>query len=92
MLTPKQIILQLCLFLLAFMGMSQEYNYVQYTNKDGLAGNTVYGVAQSKDGYLFFATENGLSRYDGKEWVNFTVDDGLSDNEILKVYIDFVLP
>ena len=68
--------------------ISQEYNYIHYTNKDGLAGNTVYGVAQDKDGYMFFATENGLSRFDGKEWKTFTVKDGLPDNEILTIYAD----
>ncbi len=67
---------------------SQDYNYIHYTIKDGLAGNTVYGVAQDKNGYLFFATENGLSRYDGKEWKTFTVKDGLPDNEVLKVFSD----
>ena len=55
---------------------SQDYNYIHYTIKDGLAGNTVYGVAQDNDGYMFFATENGLSRFDGKEWKTFTVKEG----------------
>jgi ligand-binding sensor domain-containing protein len=67
---------------------SQDYNYIHYTIKDGLAGNTVYGVAQDDDGYMFFATENGLSRFDGKEWKTFTVKDGLPDNEILTIYAD----
>jgi sensor histidine kinase YesM len=84
----KQISFLIGSILLAFVGISQEYNYIHYTNKDGLAGNTVYGVAQDKEGYLFFATENGLSRYDGKEWVTFTVKDGLPDNEILVIFGD----
>jgi hypothetical protein len=57
----KQISFLIGSILLAFVGISQEYNYIHYTNKDGLAGNTVYGVAHDKEGYLFFATENGLS-------------------------------
>lgn len=69
-------------------GYSQDYNYIHYTTKDGLAGNTVYGVVQDRDGYMFFATENGLSRFDGKEWKTFTVKDGLPDNEILTIFCD----
>lgn len=67
---------------------AQDYNYIHYTTKDGLAGNTVYDVSQEKDGYMFFATENGLSRFDGKEWKTFTVKDGLPDNEVLSIYCD----
>lgn len=61
---------------------------MQYDTKDGLAGSTVYDMCQDKDGFMWFATENGLSRYDGTNFVNFTVKDGLADNEILKVYPD----
>jgi signal transduction histidine kinase/ligand-binding sensor domain-containing protein len=32
---------------------------------DGLPGDTVTGVAQSADGYLWFTTQSGLARFDG---------------------------
>ncbi len=32
---------------------------------DGLPGNVVVGVAQTADGFLWVATENGLARFDG---------------------------
>jgi len=84
---PKLFITIILFFFLNAI-FSQDYNYIHYTIKDGLAGNTVYGVAQDKDGFMFFATENGLSRFDGKEWKTFTVKDGLPDNEILTIYAD----
>lgn len=84
---PKLFITSILFFILSDI-FSQDYNYIHYTIKDGLAGNTVYGVAQDNDGYMFFATENGLSRFDGKEWKTFTVKDGLPDNEILTIYAD----
>lgn len=37
---------------------------------------------------MWFATENGLSRYDGRVFKNFTVQDGLPDNEVLKLFAD----
>jgi ligand-binding sensor domain-containing protein/two-component sensor histidine kinase len=67
---------------------AQEFNYVHYDTKDGLAASTVYRICQDKDGFLWFATENGLSRFDGTRFTNFTVRDGLPDNEIIKVYAD----
>lgn len=67
---------------------AQQYNYVQYTEKDGLAGSTVYDMCQDKDGFMWFATESGLSRYDGTRFVNFTTKDGLADNEVLKIFAD----
>ena len=36
-----------------------------WQSDDGLPGNTVVGVVQTPDGYLWVATENGLARFDG---------------------------
>ena len=67
----------------------QVYNYVHYNTKDGLAGSTVYDMCQDTDGYLWFATEFGLSRFDGKTFKNFTTDNRLTDNEILRICPDY---
>lgn len=67
---------------------SQSLTYVHYDTKDGLAGSTVYDLCQDRDGFIWFATDNGLTRYDGTNFKNFTVKDGLPDNEVLKVFAD----
>jgi len=67
---------------------AQTYSYVNYTVADGLAGATVYGMIRDKDGFLWFGTETGLSRYDGSHFKNFYVTDGLPDNEIIKLFVD----
>jgi Histidine kinase/Y_Y_Y domain len=66
----------------------QEYNYINYDTKDGLPSSTIYNGVQSKDGFIWFATENGLSRFDGKHFTNFTTRDGLPDNDIVNVFVD----
>ena len=81
------------LFLGLFTGLclrapAQEYSYVNYTVNDGLAGSTVYGMVRDKDGFLWFGTETGLSRYDGSHFKNFYISDGLPDNEIIKLFVD----
>lgn len=73
---------------LPFRPLSQEYNYVHYDTRDGLAGSTVYDMVQDKDGFIWFATEAGLSRFDGTRFKNFTTADGLPEVEIIKLYVD----
>ncbi len=77
-----------CLLLYIPAFCQDPYNYVQYDTRDGLAGSTVYSMAQDKDGFMWFATENGLSRFDGTRFKTFTVKDGLPDNEVLKLFTD----
>ncbi|HEX6426959.1 MAG TPA: two-component regulator propeller domain-containing protein, partial [Niastella sp.] len=66
----------------------QEYSYTHYESKDGLAGSTVYCVVQDKEGFLWFATETGVSRFDGTHFKNFTREDGLPDNDVIQLFAD----
>jgi ligand-binding sensor domain-containing protein len=42
-----------------------------WTSEDGLPNNTVAGLAQTPDGYLWLGTPNGLARFDGVRFENF---------------------
>lgn len=84
----KYIIYIIFIIFVARPADAQDFNYVRYDTKDGLAGSTVYDECQDKDGFMWFATENGLSRFDGTNFRNFTVKDGLPDNEVLKLFSD----
>ncbi|HEV8505703.1 MAG TPA: two-component regulator propeller domain-containing protein, partial [Chitinophagaceae bacterium] len=83
-----RIVLQLLLSIVAFHSYSQDYSFIRYDTRDGLAGSVVYDAIQDKEGFMWFATENGLSRFDGKNFKTFTTKDGLPDNEILKLFVD----
>jgi ligand-binding sensor domain-containing protein/two-component sensor histidine kinase len=77
------------LFLFVYAGIyCQELSHKQYTVKDGLPGSVVYHTVQDRNGFIWFATNQGVSRFDGKTFTNFTKEDGLPDNEILKLYLD----
>ena len=39
---------------------------------DGLKSNSIYCILQDRKGFIWLGTENGLSRYDGYRFVNFT--------------------
>jgi len=49
---------------------TQDYFVQVWQTEDGLPQNAVSAVAQTRDGYLWVATYNGLARFDG---VRFTV-------------------
>ncbi|OQP59955.1 hypothetical protein A3860_35525 [Niastella vici] len=68
--------------------LGQEYGYTHYDGKDGLPSATVYCIAQDRDGFMWFGTETGLSRFDGTHFRNFTTEDGLPDNEIIQLFAD----
>ncbi|MCU0394286.1 MAG: response regulator [Chitinophagaceae bacterium] len=54
-----------------------------FSKKNGLSGNTVYGILQDENGFLWTSTENGLSRLDieTRRIHNYNVHDGLPGNE-----------
>ncbi|HUB60754.1 MAG TPA: histidine kinase [Puia sp.] len=66
----------------------QEYSYTHYDIADGLAGSTVYCIAQDRDGFIWASTETGVSRFDGTHFKNFTIADGLPDIEVLQLFGD----
>mgnify|MGYP000489320882 CR=1 FL=1 len=53
-----------------------------YTIHNGLPQNSVFDIVQDHQGYIWFATQVGASRFDGKEFKNFYVADGLPDNYV----------
>ena len=48
-----------------------------YTTADGLARDRVYKIVDDPRGFLWFCTYDGISRFDGYEFVNYSVADGL---------------
>lgn len=81
----------LLLFLLFFAPLllhAQDYNYTHYTTREGLPSETVYTISQDRAGFLWFAGETGLSRFDGRRFKNYSVADGLPSNEVFGFYED----
>jgi Predicted periplasmic ligand-binding sensor domain len=66
----------------------QEYTCIHYDVKDGLAGSTVYDLCQDKDGFLWFATDAGVCRFDGSQFRRFTTADDLPEIEVVRLFAD----
>ncbi len=67
---------------------AQNYQFKNYTVDNGLPSSEVYHVLQDQKGYVWFATDEGVSRFDGYHFKNYTNLEGLPDNTILELYED----
>ena len=68
------------------LGYAQTHIYQHFGVDEGLPSSEVYDVYQDTLGYIWFATDKGLSRYNGYEFENFTSKDGLPGNTVLDFY------
>ena len=59
------------------ISFSQIIAFDNYTIKNGLPSNAIMDILQDSKGYMWFATQNGISRFDGYNFKNFSIDDGL---------------
>lgn len=59
-----------------------------YTCIHGLADSQVNVIYRDSDGVMWFGTLDGVSRYDGREFVDFTTKDGLASNWVGVIYRD----
>jgi ligand-binding sensor domain-containing protein len=70
--------------------------FTLFTTADGLANNMVLCMMQDKDGYIWFGTDDGVSRYDPASnptqsnpvFTNFTSDHGLCGNSVNSIVQD----
>lgn len=67
---------------------SQSHVYKHYTVEDGLPSSEVYSAFQDSKGYMWFATDAGVSRFNGYEFENFDASDGLTDNTVFLITED----
>lgn len=81
-------LLSLLLFKIGCFGsiivLAQDPVAIRYTVEDGLPSNEVYDAYEDKIGNIWFATDHGVSRYDGYSFKNYTKQDGLSDNTVFE--------
>jgi len=67
-------------------------NFTSITARDGLLSNTIFAISKDRYGLIWFATTDGLNKYDGS---NFTVYRNITDdstslraNEVLSLHED----
>lgn len=70
-------------------GEKPEPAFRHFTTEDGLPSSQIYQALQDVDGFMWFATDRGVVKYNGYEFKTFTTKDGLTDNVVLNLFQDF---
>lgn len=74
------------LFILAGNALfGQSYSFLSYSTSDGLPQSQVQCISQDSSGYLWVGTLGGLARFNGKKFINYSVNDGLLNNRITTI-------
>src|SRR5258708_20052704 len=53
-----------------------------YTVADGLLRDAIFKIKQDSRGFLWLCSAEGISRFDGYSFTNFTTNDGLPDRHV----------
>ncbi len=83
----QKLIISFALLLWISIGniVAQEVTYKHFSFNNGLPSATIYYILQDQKGFIWFGTDAGVSRFDGNKFVNYTMSEGLSENEILSI-------
>lgn len=81
----KKMTFAFVLFFHCVLLYSQTPPFYRYTSSDGLASSTVYQTLQDREGFIWFATQNGISKFDGKNFSTYRIKDGLNSNSIISL-------
>lgn len=79
-------------FLIINCFSQQQYQFNHYTTEDGLSQSSVFSIVQDEIGFMWFATEDGLNKFDGNKFTVYRpIENDLSslpDLGIRKVFRD----
>ena len=80
------IFLILCVIATGFCFGQLPHTFTQYTSEDGLSQNTIMSILQDDKGVMWFATWDGLYKFDGYTFNNYKAHPGdsigLSNNRL----------
>lgn len=61
---------------------NQQPHFRNYTTDDGLPSPEVHDIIQDQKGFIWIATDNGVSRFDGYNFRRFGAKEGLKNNVV----------
>ncbi|WP_345954898.1 two-component regulator propeller domain-containing protein [Mucilaginibacter sp. PAMB04168] len=92
----NKVLLLVCVYTAVFIttatAQKGNINFTALTSKDGLSSNTINAICKDKLGLLWFATDEGLNRFDGKDFkvYRYRPEDtaGLKSKEVVALHED----
>ncbi|GEM_PF-4687012 len=85
----KQLICLLAVALGYIPSLFSQESISNFRNLDldsGLPSSEVYHVIQDRQGFIWFATDRGVVKYNGHTFQRFTSNNGLTDNVVFRFY------
>ena len=58
---------------------------IHYSTEDGLPHDLTYNMYLDPDGYMWFGTDDGLVKFNGKEFTTYSESDGLSNTYAIDI-------
>ena len=74
-----------CLLLASGLN-AQDLSFRQYSTKDGIPSAQVYHMFQDELGYVWFATDRGIAKYDGDKFIQYDQFNGLPSSTVFRFY------
>ena len=65
------------------------YLFRNYSVDQGLPSSEVYDIEQDNEGNVWFATDRGVVKYNGDEFVQYHEKDGLFSDVVFQIYKDY---
>lgn len=76
----------------SFIQSNNLLKFSQLSTLDGLSNSNVFSITQDNQGFIWFATEDGLNRFDGENFTTYRHNannkHSIADNVIRKIFID----
>lgn len=68
---------------IASAGSAKDLYFQHYDIKNGLSQNTVHRILQDRQGFMWFATKDGLNRFDGQNFRRVNVNDDSNNSSFI---------
>lgn len=75
-------------FCVPLLGFGQQMQFENIGNSINLPSQECYKVKQDSEGYIWFSTEQGLCRYDGKKLLVYDEKNGLPEKAVYAIEQD----
>jgi len=84
----SNLVILLFFFLQISNSFCQNPFVTNYSVTDGLPTSKIYCVEKDSRGFMWFGTDKGVVRYDGRNFVTISEEDGLSYNMVIRIKED----
>jgi signal transduction histidine kinase/ligand-binding sensor domain-containing protein len=84
----RTLILVIASLFCSYSARGQSFTLYNYGIPEGLPSSEVYDIYQDSKGFLWFATDNGVVKFNGVQFESFHTKDGLTDPVVFSFFED----